>query len=369
MDAVDPGGLGGTFGGNPVSCAAANVVLDAVPGMRARVRGAGRAAARRAGGHRRRAWTRSARCAGSARCSRSRSCATASPRRRRPSCVARRDRRGARGGPAPARLRPARQRDPAAAAADDLRRRPDPRARDPRSFARREMHPARPPLRRRVPAGGRDPAPRPRRRRALALRLDRAAASRRRGSSAPAREAIVVCWNRDGGAAYRAVVSLRDDADAVVGGPARASSPTSRPTSGTSATPRCAHEPRLIEALAKRGITDMDKVLIDVWGYRGFLAPGALRRGGAWAGRTPGSAQQPGSNPYANPVNGLHCVVDLNTMELLEIEDTFAVDQPPGSMGEYVPRFVPGPAAARRPASRSRSRSPTASRSRSTATR
>ncbi|MDA0159718.1 aspartate aminotransferase family protein [Solirubrobacter ginsenosidimutans] len=35
MDAVDPGGLGGTFGGNPVSCAAANVVLDAVPAMRA----------------------------------------------------------------------------------------------------------------------------------------------------------------------------------------------------------------------------------------------------------------------------------------------------------------------------------------------
>ncbi len=31
MDAVDPGGLGGTFGGNPVSCAAANVVLDQVP--------------------------------------------------------------------------------------------------------------------------------------------------------------------------------------------------------------------------------------------------------------------------------------------------------------------------------------------------
>jgi 4-aminobutyrate aminotransferase len=35
MDAVGPGGLGGTFGGNPVSCAAANVVLEAVAGMRA----------------------------------------------------------------------------------------------------------------------------------------------------------------------------------------------------------------------------------------------------------------------------------------------------------------------------------------------
>jgi len=30
MDAVPPGGLGGTFGGNPLSCAAAIAVLDAV---------------------------------------------------------------------------------------------------------------------------------------------------------------------------------------------------------------------------------------------------------------------------------------------------------------------------------------------------
>ena len=30
MDAVPPGGLGGTFGGNPLSCAAAIAVLEAV---------------------------------------------------------------------------------------------------------------------------------------------------------------------------------------------------------------------------------------------------------------------------------------------------------------------------------------------------
>src|SRR5947209_9301796 len=38
MDAVHPGGLGGTFGGNPVACAAAAAVLDelAAPGFRAR---------------------------------------------------------------------------------------------------------------------------------------------------------------------------------------------------------------------------------------------------------------------------------------------------------------------------------------------
>ncbi len=36
MDAVPPGGLGGTFGGNPLSCAAAAAILDALPGQRER---------------------------------------------------------------------------------------------------------------------------------------------------------------------------------------------------------------------------------------------------------------------------------------------------------------------------------------------
>ena len=47
------------------------------------------------------------------------------------------------------------------------------------------------------------------------------------------------------------------------------------------------------------------------------------------------------SNPYANPVNGLKLVVDLNQAELLEIEDTFSVEKAE-IMGEYIPRLVPG---------------------------
>jgi 4-aminobutyrate aminotransferase-like enzyme len=44
MDSVHPGGLGGTFGGNPVSCAAACAVLDALsePGFRERADEIGR---------------------------------------------------------------------------------------------------------------------------------------------------------------------------------------------------------------------------------------------------------------------------------------------------------------------------------------
>jgi len=43
MDAVHPGGLGGTFGGNPLACAAAAAVLDelATPGFRERARHVG----------------------------------------------------------------------------------------------------------------------------------------------------------------------------------------------------------------------------------------------------------------------------------------------------------------------------------------
>ena len=111
----------------------------------------------------------------------------------------------------------------------------------------------------------------------------------------------------------------------------------------------------------------MDKVLIDVWGYRGFLVPEQ------YAGRRLGWTDTwfrtaPGSNPYANPVNGLHCVVDLNSMELLEIEDTFTVDKP-RDHGRVRPALRARPAACATTSSRSRSRSPTASRSRSTATR
>jgi len=160
-----------------------------------------------------------------------------------------------------------------------------------------------------------------------------------KGVERSGREAIVVCWNRDGGAAYRAVVSLSEDRtlswEDLLG-----IQPNLTPDEWHECDAALRAEPRLIEALAARGITDMDRVLIDVWGYRGFLVPEQ------YAGRRVGWTDtwfrsEPGSNPYANPVNGLHCVVDLNTMELLEIEDTFVVDKPSGTMGEYVPRFVP----------------------------
>lgn len=97
--------------------------------------------------------------------------------------------------------------------------------------------------------------------------------------------------------------------------------------------------PDVIAALAARGITDMSLVFMDTWTYGAVLIPEEF------AGRRIGWSDtwvraSDGANPYAGPVNGFHCVIDLNTMELLKIEDVFRVDRPQ-IMGEYVPRMLP----------------------------
>ena len=77
-----PGGLGGTFGGNPVACAAAAVVLDTVatPAFRARAEALGRDDPRRGCERARRpSSTASATCAASARCWRSSSSRDGAP--------------------------------------------------------------------------------------------------------------------------------------------------------------------------------------------------------------------------------------------------------------------------------------------------
>jgi primary-amine oxidase len=153
------------------------------------------------------------------------------------------------------------------------------------------------------------------------------------------REAEVVCWNREEGTAYKATISLSED---------RVLSWEARPREHPPMTPDEFHEcdeqlrqhPRVIDALARRGITDMELVLIDVWAYGGELVPEryrGMRVGWAdvWHRATPGA------NPYANPVSGLHPIVDLNTMQLLELEDE-DVGEPPTVMGEYAPGLVPG---------------------------
>jgi primary-amine oxidase len=171
------------------------------------------------------------------------------------------------------------------------------------------------------------------------IMLHEPAKARLREPEPPPREAEIVCWNRDDGQAYKAVVSLTDD---------RVVAWEHRPGEQPNMTIDEYHEidaalhrdPRVVEALSRRGIVDIDRVLFDTWAYGASLIPSryADRRVGwcdVWY------RAEPGSNPYANPIAGLHPIVDLNAMELLELEDSGVVERAP-TMGEYVPRLVPG---------------------------
>jgi primary-amine oxidase len=153
------------------------------------------------------------------------------------------------------------------------------------------------------------------------------------------READVVCWSRDDGQTYKARVSIGGD---------RVLSWEHRPGEQANFTADEYHEcdaalkkdPRVIAALERRGIRDMERVLIDTWAYGGLLVPEKHRhRRVGWTDLW--YCNEAGSNPYANPITGLHLVVDMNSLELLEIEDSATVDRP-NAMGEYVPRLVPG---------------------------
>jgi len=153
------------------------------------------------------------------------------------------------------------------------------------------------------------------------------------------REAEVVGWNRDDGAAFKGVVSLTDE---------RVLSWDPQPGEHPAMTPDEFHEcdaalrgdPRIVEALARRGITDLDLVLFDTWAYGAALVPEPYRgRRIAWADVW--HRNSPEANPYANMLAGLHPIIDLNTMELLELEDRDP-GPPAQVMGEYSPGLVPG---------------------------
>jgi primary-amine oxidase len=156
-----------------------------------------------------------------------------------------------------------------------------------------------------------------------------------------ARAATAICWNTGDGQAYRAEVSLPDGAvskwEHLAG-----HEPAMTVDEWHECDEMLRRHPRLIEALAARGVTDLSLVLTDVWAYGAELAPPR------YAGRRIGWSDvwcrsSPDGNPYAHHLSGLHPVVDLNRMELLELEDDRTAGRPPEVMGEYLPRLIPVP--------------------------
>ncbi len=158
----------------------------------------------------------------------------------------------------------------------------------------------------------------------------------------PSRRATVVCLNRSVNATYKSVVSLSDDrVETFVHVPGVQANFTVDEFVECDQVLR--KHPDVIAALAKRGITDIDSVFMDTWTFGDAVAPPEYRdRRLGWSDTWRKDA--PGANPYAHLVSGLHCVVDLNTMEVLRVEDGGPFSEgveTPDVMGEYLPKHVP----------------------------
>ncbi|AHY48354.1 Cu2+-containing amine oxidase (plasmid) [Rubrobacter radiotolerans] len=94
----------------------------------------------------------------------------------------------------------------------------------------------------------------------------------------------------------------------------------------------CKASPEFREALRKRGVTDMDRVMVDPWsaGSYGDEEGRRLSRALTWV------YVEGDHNPYAHPVDNLVTVVDLNTMEVVRVED-YGVVPIPQESGSYEP--------------------------------
>ena len=146
------------------------------------------------------------------------------------------------------------------------------------------------------------------------------------GGAPPPRRARVTCFQRSANATYKTTVSLTDDRVETF-----EHIPGVQANFTVDEFAECDQllrgHPDVAAALSKRGITDMDLVFFDTWTYGNAVAPPEYRdRRIGWSDTWMRDAA--GGSPYANLLSGLHCVIDLNAMELLRVETTAASTSP-----------------------------------------
>ncbi|MEI6405614.1 MAG: primary-amine oxidase [Actinomycetes bacterium] len=92
-------------------------------------------------------------------------------------------------------------------------------------------------------------------------------------------------------------------------------------------------DPRVIAALKKRGVTDVDLVLMETWPI-GAQIPQYLDDGRRLVWTPMWWRPDPEANPYAHPINGVYAIIDLQTCEVVGLEDD-NVTAIPQTRGDY----------------------------------
>jgi primary-amine oxidase len=145
------------------------------------------------------------------------------------------------------------------------------------------------------------------------VRLDEAAAA------AGERRAEVLV--RDAGAhrSFKASVLLGDAPVAERFQELGDDQPPITPYESRLAAQACREHPEFLAALARRGIRDASLVMIDAESLGGFVPERHAGRRVAWGATW--HREDEADNGYARPVEGVIPIIDLDTLEVLEVED------------------------------------------------
>ena len=150
------------------------------------------------------------------------------------------------------------------------------------------------------------------------------------------RRAFIVILDNDDGATYEAVVSL-DEEQVISWKHIPGVQPRIMFDEFLECEAAVKADPEYLEGLRRRGIKDAELVMVDPWsagnygyseeeGRRLALARSFLR-------------SSPTDNGYARPIEGLSALVDLNTMEVMRVDDYGVVPLAPKA-GNYAAEFV-----------------------------
>ena len=160
-----------------------------------------------------------------------------------------------------------------------------------------------------------------------------------RADSVSAREADSVLIDRATGRSYEAVVDLDSNVVTQWTELSHGVQPPIMLDEFEECEVNCKRDPRVVEVLAGRGMTDLDLVCIEPWsaGYFGGDDEGRrLMRCLVF------TRLDEDDNPYAHPAENLVLIYDLNSGEVVQIEDNGFIDVPKAT-GNYLPQHV-GPA-------------------------
>ena len=156
------------------------------------------------------------------------------------------------------------------------------------------------------------------------------------GTQSLPREAFICILDNDSRRTYEAVVSLSEDTVKSWN-----HIPGVQPKIMLDEFYECEQavkaDPAFREALARRGITDVDLVMVDPWaaGNYGYEGDNGMRLSYSlcWL------RFSPKDNGYARPIEGVVPVVDLNEMKVLRVIDHGVVPLPPTD-GNYSQNFI-----------------------------